>query len=333
MQRLIGVITLLAGLFSAGILFGGHNDRGGYLFLDNENLAFLARDWSIPAIIAVGEAVVIVAGGIDLSVGAVVAASGMLAVYLMSSAGAGLSPWLAGPLVVAAAALFGTGQGLLITRVRLQPFIVTLAGMLLLRGLASMLNISGRVSFQPEEGALRDSFRQLVGLLPKMWIPWPAVFLAAVAIPATVFLHFTVWGRYLFAIGRNEQAARYSGISVERLQTLTYTLSSALAGISGLLWAANVNGEVTYEAAPGWELWAVAGAVLGGVSLRGGEGTIPGVLMGALAFPLLRKAMGFLRFPSHWEYAFVGIVLLGAVLLDEFIRRREARKGGGRRAG
>lgn len=325
MKRLIGVIVLLTVLFGLGMfreqVLGalGLPNASSNPFDSAANLALISREAAILGIYAIGAGIVIIAGGIDLSVGALVMWSGVMAIVLM---GQGLSPWIACPLVVLACMMIGTAHGLLITKLNLQPFIITLAGAMIARGAAAVVTGGPAADL----GGAYPEFKNLAKMLPGSWIYVPVVFVGVIAAAATVLMHFTVWGRYLFAIGRNEQAVLFSGIPLDRLKIFTYVLSAGLAGVAGLLAAANNEGHVGYADFMGFELWAVAGAVLGGVSLRGGEGTVPGILLGALAFPLLRTVMVFLGVPTTWEYVIVGLVLLGAVLVDEFIRRLEARR-------
>jgi len=229
-------------------------------------------------------------------------------------------------------AAIGFGHGLLITKVRLQPFVTTLCGLLLYRGIARYVTDDQTLGF----GNSYDGLRQVaIGKLPltgTFALPVPSFFLVTIAVVAAIFLNRTIWGRYLLALGRNETAARYSGINTDRMKILAYTLCSLLAGVGGILFSLNLNSIQPSGLGEFYELYAIAAAVLGGCSLRGGEGTILGVLIGTAVMRVLYNAINILGIPTHLEFAIIGAVILAGVVTDEVVkavaaRRRAAREG------
>jgi ribose transport system permease protein len=225
------------------------------------------------------------------------------------------------------ALLIGLVQGLLITRLNLQPFIVTLGGMLLVKGVSQTITNGGNISF------LNHPFRGLgdEGLsLGFAEIPWPVLMFAGVALVATYVLHFTVFGRHLFAIGGNRDAALYSGVPVKRVETMTYVISAGLAGVAGVVYAAYI-GQMSHSVGEGYELYAITAAVIGGCSLRGGEGTVLGVLIGAAIIRVLDNGINMFKIhyttakgepavwslSDNWRNVIIGAVILAAVILDQ----------------
>ena len=218
----------------------------------------------------------IITGGIDLSIGSVIGLTGVLIAKMSSPAAGGLghSLWIGIPVALGAALLIGLLQGLLITRLRLQPFIVTLGGMLLLRGVSQTIVEGGTLSLGGSP-LLHLANGGLLRVAGEPLIPYPLLIFAAVAAVATYVLHFSVFGRYVYAIGGNREAAEYSGINVKRVETMTYVISAGLGGVAGICYAAYI-GQMSQQVGVAYELYAISAAVLGGCSLRGGEGTVLG---------------------------------------------------------
>lgn len=301
-------------------------------FASGYNLENLLRRTSLYGILTIGAAFVIISGGIDLSIGSVVALVGCLVPWLLTRHGWGVPAALAA--AVALSLLIGLAHGLLITGLRIQPFIVTLCGLLLYRGIARGFTGDQTQGFQNRF----DSLRQLaVGSIPLPGVtgfelPVPAVILLVVGVIAAVFLNLTVYGRYLLALGRNEQAARYSGIRTKPLIILAYVISSVLAGLGGVLFVLDNGSAQPSLLGNFYELWAIAAAVLGGCSLRGGEGTIFGVLIGAALLQVLRNAITLVGIPDRLDFAVVGVVILAGVTVDELVRRLAARRRTAREA-
>jgi ribose transport system permease protein len=240
-----------------------------------------------------------------------------------------MPPWQATLAVLALAAGIGLVHGLLVTRLHLQPFLVTLCGLFIYRGLARWANPSavGLGVSAPEEFRRRvDAFRTWVVGDPLV-VPQQLVLLVLVSILLALFLHGTRYGRYLFAIGANQEAAQYAGIPTDRYKVLAYVICSLLAGLGGVLTILESRSVNATNAGSLQELYAITGAVLGGCSLRGGEGTIPGMFLGAAVLPLLRQLCSFGGISNELEYAVIGFALLVGTIADEMLKRRSARRG------
>jgi ribose transport system permease protein len=230
--------------------------------------------------------------------------------------------------VLALCAATGLWHGLLITKLRLQPFIVTLCGLMLFRGSARLITRDTQQGLGIGFGTLRwlANGRIPIPGIEGFAIPAPAVIALVIAIAAAVVLNLTVYGRYLLALGRNEQAARYSGIRTDRMIILAYVICSLLAGVGGMLFILDINSAQPSSFGEFYELWAIAAAVLGGCSLRGGEGTILGVVIGAALLQFLRTAIAVTTGLQYIELLIIGWVLLAGVVVDELVKRYAARR-------
>ena len=280
LRRELGMFVALA-VIGLGLWFSNPD------FLGASNVGNTVRQISMLGTFAIGLAFVIITGGIDLSVGSIVGLTGVLLAKLTigGTEAYAWSLWLAIPAVLIVVALVGLIQGLLITRLDLQPFIVTLGGMLLLRGVSQTIAAGGSLSLsaspiqQLASGGFYVPHWMLLwldnALGVHVFLGWPLVIFILTALAGGYLLHFTVFGRYVYAIGGNRDAARYSGINVKRVETLTYVISAVSAGVAGLCYAAYIK-EMNQQVGISYELYAIAAAVLGGCSLRGGEGTVPG---------------------------------------------------------
>jgi ribose transport system permease protein len=302
-------------------------------FLGHSNAINTTRQISMLGIYALGIAFVIVTGGIDLSIGSVIGLTGVLIAKMSSpnAGGLGYSLWVGIPAALGIALLIGLLQGLLITRLRLQPFIVTLGGMLLLRGVSQTIVEGGTLSLgaSPLLGLANGGLLRLGG---EPLIPYPLIIFAVVAAAATYVLHFSVFGRYVYAIGGNREAAEYSGINVRRIEMLTYVISSGLGGVAGICYAAYI-GQMSQQVGVAYELYAISAAVLGGCSLRGGEGTVLGVIIGSAIMRVIDNGINMFQIPyvddrgisriwrldSNWTFIIVGAVILLAVVLDQVV--------------
>jgi ribose transport system permease protein len=218
--------------------------------------------------------------------------------------------------------VLGLLHGLLITQLRLQPFIVTLCGLLFYRGLARFTADDETKGFGSAAGfeGLRDA---ATGSL--LGIPTPFVLLLVISILMWVVLNRSVYGRYLFAVGRNEEAARYSGINSRRVIASAYVISGALAGIAGVVFAFYTNSISPSSHGNFFELYGIAAAVLGGCSLRGGEGSIIGILIGTALLQVLQNLVNLLGVPSSLDFAVMGAVILVGVSADQILRHRSER--------
>jgi ribose transport system permease protein len=289
-------------------------------FLAGANLQNMARLIGAYGIFSIGIGMVIITGGIDLSVGSVFALLGVLLSMMLTEWG-----WpsaLAVFAVVAIAMSLGLIHGFLVTRLGLQPFIVTLCGLLFYRGLARFVAHDETKGFGSASGfeGLRDlATGSLIG------IPTPFVLLTLISVLMWVVLHRSVYGRYLFAVGRNEEAARYSGINSSRIIAGAYVVSGALAGLAAIIFAFYTNSISPSSHGNFFELYGIAAAVLGGCSLRGGEGSIVGILIGAALLQVLQNLVNLLGVPSSLNFAVMGAVILLGVIGDQFLQRRTAR--------
>jgi ribose transport system permease protein len=298
-------------------------------FLSAYNLQNLARLIAFLGLIALGQGLVIVSGGIDLSVGAVSFLSALLVALLAgpqplpawaAALAGGDSVGIGWSVAIVLALMVGVGaaQGRMITGLGLQPFVVTLGGMMTLRGIGHVLTRGGTAGL----GAGHDGFRGLATGTLFGVVPIPVLVLLVAAAVVHVLLHHTVLGQALYAIGRNEEAARYSGIDVARCKRIAYTLCAALAALAGVLYAAYLP-SVQPAFGTAFELYAIAAAVLGGCSLRGGEGTVLGILAGATLMRLITNGINLIGISTHWELAVIGLVIVAAAVLDVAVRRRD----------
>jgi ribose transport system permease protein len=276
-------------------------------FLMAENLIDLVQQISINAILAFGMTLVILIGGIDLSVGAVVALTGTITVWLLTRAGM----VVALPVGLAAAAVCGAVNGVCAARTLMPPFIITLATMLIARGAALRFN-EGRPIPVPaaEEGFLALGNARLMGV-----VPIPVLLMAAAFIGSAIVLHRTRFGQHLYAIGGNREAARFAGIPLARNEAAVYVICSAFAGLAGMIHASQL-----YSAEPasgqGFELNAIAAVVVGGTSFTGGIGSIPGTLLGVIIIGILDKGLNQAGVHFSLQYIVKGMVILAAVYVD-----------------
>jgi ribose transport system permease protein len=323
MKKILGILGLLIFVCVATAIM---NPK----FMNAYNLQNTIRWSSLFAIISIGVAFVIMTGGIDLSIGSTIGLTGTLLAYLLTSQGLGVPAALG--IVLLVSLCIGLAHGLLITRMRLQPFVVTLCGLLIYRGLARYITNDQTLGFSDKYNPLRYlSIGQpfsipIPGMDFPLAIPMPFLIMIVLGCIAGVFLNHTIYGRYLLALGRNEQATRFSGINTERMTILAYVICSLLAGLGGVLFSLDVNSIQPSGLGEFFELYAIAAAVLGGCSLRGGEGTILGVIIGAAVMRVLYNAINILGIPTQLEFAIIGIVILGGVITDELIKRYVTRR-------
>jgi ribose transport system permease protein len=290
-------------------------------FLLTINLQNLARQIGAFGIFSIGLGLVIITGGIELSVGSMMALLGVILSMMLTEYGYGVA--LSIVACVGLAMALSLGHGLLITRLNMQPFIVTLCGLLFYRGLARFITNDETKGFGAVAGL--DSLRTLAnGNL--FGVPMPFVLLILISAVAWVVLHRSVYGRYLFATGRNSEAARYAGINTNGIITATYVISGALTAISGIIFAFYTNSVSPANHGNAYELYGIAAAVLGGCSLRGGEGSIVGILIGTALLQVLRNLVNLLGIPSSLDFAVMGAVILLGVMADQVFTERRNRR-------
>jgi ribose transport system permease protein len=321
MTRILGVLGLLLALYCTLIT---SDPAAGKV----DNLIDIANIQGYYGVITLGAALVIILGGIDLSIGSVLGCGAILFGVLMKS---GVPPFLAVTLVVGFGMVVGLVNGLLITQLKLQPFLVTLCGMFIFRGIARMVSGGGGVDLNRsivDHPEFSDSLERLrfllVGKDDLGALVFPAMFIVFIvfALVAGFFLHRTAYGRYWYAIGFNEQAARYAGVNVERQRVAVYIICSTLAAFAGVLLLLNASSVLPTTAGESKELYAILGAVLGGCSLRGGEGTAIGLVLGAMVLPVVDNLLIFLGAKSDVIPVVIGLTLLLGTIVDELIRRR-----------
>ena len=345
MRRELGMFVALV-LLCLGLWATNHD------FLGASNVINTTRQVSMLGVFAIGISFVIITGGIDLSIGSVIGLTGVLIAKLSgqfypdnpATGGLGYSLWIGIPVALGVAAMVGLLQGLLITRLSLQPFIVTLGGMLLLRGVSQTIVRGGTLSLGDVPLA---SFANggLFGSQGSPLLPYPFLVLVVVAGIAAYLLHFTVFGRYVYAIGGSREAAEYSGIPVRKVETLTYVISSFSGGVAGVCYAAYI-GQMSQQVGIAYELYAIAAAVLGGVSLRGGEGTVLGSIIGSCIMRVIDNGINMFqwvyrdsngarrtfRLDNNWTFIIIGAVILVAVILDQVAHmvqsKRRTRRAG-----
>lgn len=314
MKKELGIFVLLIVLC---IIVSAINPN----FLLAINLQNLARQIGAFGIFSIGLGLVIITGGIELSVGSMMALLGVLLSMMLTEWGFGVAA--AVPACLGIAMALSLGHGLLITRLKMQPFIVTLCGLLFYRGLARFITNDETKGFGTVEGL--DFLRFLAnGNLAQ--IPMPFVLLIIISLITWVVLHRSVYGRYLFATGRNPEAARYAGIDTKNIVTLTYMISGLLTAISGIILAFYTNSVSPANHGNAYELYGIAAAVLGGCSLRGGEGSVIGILIGTALLQVLRNLVNLLGIPSSLDFAVMGAVILIGVMADQIFTERRQRR-------
>lgn len=320
MRKAIGMLGLVCALIALACVYE-FTRNGEVRFLTHANLRNLLTWVGLFGILSLAQALVIITGGIDLSVGSMVGLIGVTAAIWLNR-GEGMHPVVVIPGVLFLAGLIGMGHGLLITKVRMQPFVVTLCGLFFYRGIARFIAGDATQGFGIGFQQLRWLGRGFVPYETSL-IPAPfCVFLIMAAI-AGAFLHFTAPGRHIFALGANEDAARYSGIPTDRLKIICYVLCSVVTAWGGLLLAFKVNSLGPSDFGNFYELYAIAGAVLGGCSLRGGTGNVFGIVVGASLIVVLRNLVNILQIPSQLEYVVIGGAILVGVCADELFMRRK----------
>jgi ribose transport system permease protein len=301
-------IGLLLLILVVGIVVAIINPR----FLLPINLANTSNLIGLFGILSIGQAFVIITGGIELSVGSLVAFLGVLFVDFVAVQN---MPWVAAlPLILVLGGVIGAIHGWLITRLNLQPFVVTLCGLLIYRGAARFYTADGTAGF-----AFGQKFPALEFLTAGRSYGVPNSFIALLVISVVmwVVLHRSVFGRYLYAIGKNEEAARYSGIRTARMTIAAYVICGVLTALSAIYFAMYTRSISPASHGQFYELYAIAAAVLGGFSLRGGEGSLIGVLLGTVLLQELQNLVNLLGIPSSLNFAVMGGVILIGVLIDQ----------------
>ena len=286
---------------------------GSPYFFSFDNLMTVVLQTAVIGILAIGVTFVIITGGIDLSLGAVLAIAGIL---IGIAVNAGMSVALGIVLGVLAATAMGLISGFLIAKAALPPFIATLGIMMVARGLTLVISGARPLYFLKTPAFKLLSQGAVLGA-----IPYPVLYLLALALVSAFVLKKLAIGRYIYALGCNEEAAKLSGINVTRVKLFVYAFSGFMSGVAGVVLTARLN-SAQPAAGLSYELDAIAAAVIGGASLSGGEGTILGTIIGALIMGVLKNGLNLMNVSQFWQQVAMGIVVIGAVYLDIARRRK-----------
>lgn len=323
---LIALIVLVIATITIELITKGRSD-----FISLENLLNILRQWSFVGLIAIGMTFVITLGGIDLSVGSLVAFVGGAGILIMNHLlQAGLAEPTAALIAFAAMLIIGLVagwvNGLLVTIGRIAPFIATLGGLAAYRSLALALVDGGEYRSQSHtwfgwigQSGIPVPFTDIApapDLVLPLRFPWPVLVFIAVALVGWVLLNHTRFGRHVIAIGSNERAARYSAIAVTRVKLLTYTLVGLTTAVAALLLASRMNSVSSSGTGILYELDVIAAVVIGGTSMRGGRGTIVGTVIGVLILGVIGNMLNLLQVSTYLQGLVKGLIIIGAVLLQ-----------------
>lgn len=286
-------------------------------FAKPANLAIIMRFIATFGMLAIGEVLVIITGGIDLSVGSLIALIGVIVATLMLKGVGGVTLGLVPAILIGLTigTLVGIWHGLFVTRLQIPPFIITLGTWLIAKGLAAFITRGYPVVYPSESPFL------FLGQGTVMAIPVMFIILVIVAAVILFILNYTSLGYRIYAVGGNIEAARLSGVNVDRVRVFCYAVSGFLAALTGVMLASRL-GQGTPTVGSAYELWAIAGAVIGGTSLKGGEGTVLGAILGAAIVGVMQNGMVLLNVSSYLQDVILGVVLVVAVVYDT-LRRRE----------
>ncbi len=323
---LLGMLSRLllvpwAGVLVALVVIGGAITVTSPYFLTAGNiLGTVAVYFSWICIAGFGEAVVMIGGGLDLAVGSTMGFAGMISALVLSGGG---PLWLALLAGVVAGAAIGLANAIAITRIGLNPFIATLGSLSMVRGLTYGI-VQGAAMTPPDNPA--GQIFSLLGTATLGGVPAPVLVLAVIGLVLIVLLNHTPFGRHVYAVGGNEAAARLLGLNVTRIKVIMYMMSGVLAAIGGILLTAK-SGTALPDAATGYELNVIAAVIIGGTSLYGGRGTIPGVLIGAALLGVINNGIVLMGLAGYWQQFITGLVIVAAATLDIARERLEARRG------
>lgn len=304
--RSFNELGILLTLILLCVLIGLFNN----VFFSPTNLLSVLRQISVMGIIAVGEAFVIITSGIELSVGSFLSLGG---VFCATMCAAGVNPWLALLMTLILGIALGLVTGVIVVKLRINPFIATLAMLNIVKGISYLISGGLPISFDTEINFLGGAIGP---------IPVPVIIMFIIMIAGHIVLTKTEYGRSVFAVGGNEKAAKLSGIRVERVKLSVYAIVGCLAAFTGIITAANLNSADT-GAGSGYELDVIAASVIGGCSLSGGQGSIGGVLIGAAILGVIRNGFVLLRISNYLQLITIGVVIIIACALDQLKRGKE----------
>ena len=290
-------------------------------FMQVDNLVSILQATAVNGVLAIASTFVIITGGIDLSVGTLMTFCAVMTGMVLTNWG---MPLFVGVLAALGfGALCGWISGFLIAKLRIPPFIATLGMMMLLKGLSLVISGTRPIYFNDTPGFTSISQDSLIGaLIPAFPIPNSVLILFLLAVIAAVALNKTLFGRYTFALGSNEEAVRLSGVAVDRWKIAVYTVGGAICGIAGLLIASRLN-SAQPALGQGYELDAIAAVVIGGTSLSGGIGTITGTMIGAFIMSVLVNGLRVMSVAQEWQIVVTGAIIIAAVYMDMLRRKKQ----------
>ena len=328
MQQFGLIIIIVALGIVMSVFAGSHVDRvSGHMvnnFLNPSTLIQIATDTSFFAIMAVGMTMVIISAGIDLSVGSIYAMSAVLmSLVLQKMTGApAVEQVLVGILLSCGIGLFsGLLNGIMVCRLGVHPFIITLGTMWVFRGVAFVTTKAMSI-LVPE--SLTHFAKANLGLRRDLF-PVPMVIMLIVTVVGALFLRYTTWGRRIFAVGGNIEAAKYSGLNINRILTSVYVIAGLCASIAAFV-GTSFYGSSSSGDAQGYELYVIASAVVGGASLNGGKGSATGAMLGALLIVMIRQAIRTLNLDQNYEWIIIGFAIVISVVLDRWNSTRAQRR-------
>ena len=335
-RRLIGsqetglVIVLVLVTVALTLLAGSHTDRTSGVTVNNfwnaNTLVQTATDASFFAMMAIGATMVIISGGIDLSVGSIYALAGVSMAMTLRSLGpmsGGATAWTALAICAGIGLLCGLLNGTLVVVLRVHPFIITLGTMWVLRGIAFVTTKAESILVPT---SLTHVAKASLGMSGGLY-PVPMLAMIALTIIGAIYLTRTVMGRHIFAFGGNVEASRFAGLSLARIQIGVFAISGLTAGLSAYL-GASFYGSASSGDGQGYELYVIASAVVGGASLIGGKGSALGAMLGALLIVLIRQSIRTLHFDQNYEWIVIGCAIIVAVVIDQWSTRVTARRLG-----
>ena len=282
-------------------------------FLTARNIVNVFRQFSLIAILAVGQALIILTGGIDLSVGSVVGFTACFGAWVARS---GTSPLVTLIVILGMGAIVGLSNGMLVSKVGIPAFVATLGMMSITRGFSLLITMGVPIHYNP-------TWLSLFGGGYISIVPVSVMVMLGIVAIGFIFANNTVPGRNVYAVGNSEKAAKLSGIQVDKVKIMVSTITGLLAGICGLILLGQLDGADAFYG-NGYELDVIAAAVIGGISLSGGEGNPLGVIVGAALMGVLKNAFVLLAVPGYWQTVVIGVVIIGAVSIDSLRRRKAA---------
>lgn len=289
-------------------------------FMTTDNFIGILQSTTVIGVLALASTFIIITGGIDLSVGVLMTFCAVMGGMAMVNLH--LPLWLGIPVTIGVGALCGAISGLIITKLRVPPFIATLGMMMLLKGLSLIITQAKPIYFSDVEGFDSISLGSwMESIIPALPLPNGVVIFIVVAVLCSLILNKTVLGRYTFALGSNEEAVRLSGVNVNRWKVWIYTLAGGICGIAGLLIASRLN-SAQPALGQGYELDAIAAVVIGGTSLSGGVGTISGTVIGAFIMSVLVNGLRIMSVAQEWQMVLTGLIIILAVYTDNLRRSK-----------